>query len=272
MAEMQAYLDGAGVGLRTFVGIYPVTAAELAQVEHSRPLYYASLANLPPRLARHDEEIARAYARMEAMQAGADLGTVFYFVTHQTAGGTARQPGSLIAVEWFNRTSDTDLSEFAASRPPLTLDEFVQIVVHEGAHNLQRIIQTEPNFISIYVNPERMTLRNFAIREGAADYVAHIAADRLFAPRHTFGDPREREIWAEFQPLMNETIFAQPGWFQGRFADGRDWPIQMGYYVGYKMTEHVHSRDGEAGLRQVLSAHTDEHFAAVAARYAEKFA
>lgn len=153
------------------------------------------------------------------------------------------------------------------------LNELVQVTVHEGVHSLQRHLQGEANYISIYVNQERMTLRNFAIREGAADYLADVVAGRRVTARNTFGEAREADIWAEFQPIMNQTIFAQPGWFQGAFADGRQWPNQMGYFVGCKMAEHMHrsAADPAAAMLEVQSPHTDEQFAAIAARYAQKF-
>jgi hypothetical protein len=119
-----------------------------------------------------------------------------------------------------------------------------------------------------------MTLRNFAIREGVADYVTHLVSGRRFEPRHAFAEPREAEIWAEFAPLQDEHITARPGWFTGRFADGRAWPIQVGYFVGYKMAEHIHrgAGDPDAALIELLSPNTDEQFRAIAERYGAKFA
>lgn len=272
-ATLQAYLDDASDGMQTWLSVYPATADELAERLAQRPRYYASLREMPARMAPFEPEIARAYARLEAMAPGSDLGAVYYLVGKRSAGGTARQQGTFLAVEFFGLTESTDLREFGGRADVYDTNEMVQVAVHEGAHNVQRHLQTEPNFISIYVNPERMTLRNFAIREGVADYVTYELTGRRFEARHAFAEPREAEIWAEFQPIMHETIFAQPGWFTAGFADGRDWPIQVGYFVGFKMAEHIHrgAVDRDAALRELMSPHTDDQFAAIAARYAEKF-
>lgn len=273
-AEMQAYLDGAGEGLRTWLSIYPATAAELTAEYAGRPRYYASLSTMPQRLAPLEREIAQSYANMEALVPGADLGAVYFLIGKRNAGGTARQLGTMVAIEFFGRTDQTDLSEFPANPTLFELNELVQVVVHEGAHNLQRHLQGEQNYISIYMNPQRMTLVNFAVREGVADYLAYLIAERRMEAKHVFADPREAEIWAEFQPIMHENIMAKPGWFTGRFADGRIWPNQMGYYVGYKIAEYYHAsaRDRRAALLELLAPNTDEQFNAIAQRYAEKFA
>ena len=273
-AVLQAYLDGASDGLKTWLTIYPATADELASELGLDPAYHASLASSPRRIAALEPEISRAYARLEAIVPGADLGDVYFLVGKGSAGGTARPQGTFVAVEMFGRTDQT-LSPETGTRPAsYGLNELVQVVVHEGVHNLQRHVQGEPNFISIYVNPERMTLLNFAVREGVADYVTHHLTGRWFEPRHAFAEPREAEIWAEFRPIMTETIMARPGWFTGRFADGRGWPIQVGYFVGFKMAEHIHrnAADGSAALFELMSPHTDAQFRAVADRYAQKFA
>ncbi len=272
-ATLQAYLDGASEAMRTWLSIYPATAPELAAEYTSTPLYYASLRDMPSRLAAFEPEIAGAYTRLEALHPGADLGAIYYLVGKHSAGGTARGLGTLVAVEFFGLTEQTDLSEFEGPPHLFDANELVQVVVHEGVHNLQRHIQGEPNFISIYTAPERMTLLNFAIREGVADYVTHAFTGRRFEPRHAFAEPREAEIWAEFQPIMHETIFAQPGWFAGNFADGRAWPIQVGYFVGFKMAEHLHqgAADPDAALRELMSPHTDAQFQAIADRYAQKW-
>ncbi|NOT08421.1 MAG: hypothetical protein HOP28_09470 [Gemmatimonadales bacterium] len=253
LVVFQRYLDSAAAGFRAYVGIYPTTAGDLAAELRRRPRYYGSLAALRPRVAALEPEVARAYARLEALHPGADLGSVHYFVAVKRAGGTARGIGSLVAVEQFGRTAETDTSEFRDT-DVYDLNVLAQITIHEAVHNLQRQMQGEPNFISIHTNPARMTMRKFA-------------------GRHAFADPREAAIWAEFQPVMDQTIMQQPGWFQGRFADSRVWPIQVGYFVGYKMAEHYHrnAANREQALKELLSPYTDEQFAAIAARYAEKF-
>lgn len=271
-AEMQAYLDGAAEGLRTWLTIYPATADELVEELAGRPHYYASLSNLPARIAPFEQEMAQAYVRMENIAPGADLGAVHFLIGKRNAGGTARQLGTMVAGEFFGRTPQTDMREFSPGATLYDVGDLVQVVVHEGAHNLQRHIQGEPDYISIYTNPARMTLVNFAVREGVADYVTYLVTGRLL-DRHAFAEPREAEIWAEFAPIQNENITAKLGWFTGRFPDGRAWPNQVGYYVGYKMAEHVHTTaaNRDAALMQLLSPNTDEQFNAIALRYAEKF-
>ena len=273
-AALQAYIEAAGPGLQTWLGIYPFTAEQLAAQLERRPAYYRALAGLRPRLVALEPEILAAYAQLEALHAGADLGGVYFLVGRYSAGGTARHLGAMVAVEFFGRTAETDMSEFSADDTLYGEGELVQTVVHEGVHNLQRQIQGDANFISIYVDPTRMTLLNFAVREGVADYVTNLVSNRLISSRHDALDPIEADVWAEFQPLMQANIMEAPGWFQGDFADGRVWPNQPGYYVGYKMAEHIHlnAPDRSAALIELLSPHTDEQFAAIAARYAQKFA
>jgi hypothetical protein len=274
LTTMQAYLDGASDGMRVWRGIYPIEAQKLASELKRRPLYYASLATLPARISALEPEIGHAYDRLEAMHRGASLGTGYFLVGGYTAGGTAREIGTMVAVEFFGRTQHTDMREFEDDKVLYGIDELVQVAVHEGVHNLQRQIQGQENYIAIYVDEARMTLRNFAVREGVADYLTDHITGRRIAVRHAFGDAREEPIWREFRPIMNETILAKPGWFQGAFPDGRKWPNQMGYFVGYKMAEHIHksAADGDAALIEIMSPHSDPQFQSIADRYAQKFA
>lgn len=259
--------------MRVWLGIYPITAVELAEEFRRRPRYYASLAAIPSRIAPLEAEIAGAYGRMEGLHPAASLGGICFLVGNYSAGGTARPNGTMVAVEFFGRGPQTDLSEFKPNPTLYDVNDLVQVVVHEGAHSLQRHLQGMQNYITIYTDRNRMTLRNFAIREGAADYLTDVIAGRRLAARHAFGDGYEAQLWAEFRPIMNETIFDKPGWFQGAFTDGRVWPNQMGYYVGYKMAEHAHrsALHQDAALKEVLAAHADTQFQSIADRYSRKF-
>jgi uncharacterized protein YjaZ len=103
-------------------------------------------------------------------------------------------------------------------------------------------------------------LLQLSIREGSADYLAHLAAGSHTNPAaHAFGKAHEKEVWDDFQQDMHTTKVEN--WLGSRPAR-QGWPNGMGYFVGYKITEACfrNSRSRGEAIRHVLAATDYEEF------------
>lgn len=66
---------------------------------------------------------------------------------------------------------------------------------------------------------------------------------------HEFADPREAELWREFQGRMHDKDFS--GWL---YQDSEGRPYDLGYWMGYKITKSYYERaaDKRKAVRDIL--------------------
>lgn len=114
------------------------------------------------------------------------------------------------------------------------------IVAHELVHYQQK-----------YPKGER-TLLAKAIKEGSADFIGELISGRhINTLLHEYGNPKERELWEEFKQEMNGTNLTK--WLYNG-DQVKDRPADLGYYVGYKITEAYYLRkvDKKQAIRDIL--------------------
>ena len=264
------YFDRATPGLEDFLGIKIGSVERMARAVNAHPRFYASVRPSTLRLAEAEPEIRAAFRRMEALYPDATFPDVYFVVGGMSAGGTASQRGLLIGAEFLGRTPDMPLDELGAWYQTVIapVEQAPLIVAHE-------LIHYEQDF-SV---PER-TLLVGALVEGSADYLGEMISDDggFNAHIHAWADPREEEIWCAFEAEMDgddtSDWIANGGNPENRPA-GLDY-ADLGYYVGYKISEAYHEqaraagRDDQDVVRAIL--HVDDAPAFLAeSGYAERF-
>jgi hypothetical protein len=253
-----SYIDRASPGLRAFMQRRRMTAQDLANAIASRPAYYAALANIWSRPERPMYKIKSAIAGLQRLYPQTQLLPIYIFVGNSTAGGLADPAGVLISAELYGDAKGVGLSELSA-RPSSVrkLDDIGYLAVHETVHIQQAIAQGPETYMRLFNGG---TLLQLAIREGSADYLAQLASGGHTNPAaHAFGKANEKEVWRAFQQDMHGKKVE--GWLAGRSARP-GWPIGMGYFVGYKITEAYfrNSRSGAEAIRDVLAVTDYEKF------------
>jgi hypothetical protein len=223
-------------------------AAALARAVAARPRFYAAIRGTMEEMARPDgpvlAAVRAALERVDALLPGGPLPDVYLVVGRMTSAGCAAPAGVLLGAEMFARGPDTPLDELspwerAACGTPADLPG---TVAHEVAHARQPPLRGDATLLAL------------ALREGAADFVAALAAPPTAAARarHAWGDAHEAALWAEFVGVMHGRDGR--GWlYQGDAAGGR--PADLGYYLGYRVCQAYHSAaaDPAAALRRILS-------------------
>jgi hypothetical protein len=262
LAAFQAeYFDKGSYGLREFTRLRINSPRNLVGTMEASPRYYASIRESTLSVDSMKDGIMASFIKLKTLYPEAVFPDVYFLIGVMNSGGTTTDRGLLIGTEMYgltNRTPNEELTDW--HRAVLkSIDALPQIVTHELIHYEQK-----------YPKGNR-TLLGQAIDEGSADFIGELAAGgNINESLHTYGNPRERELWVEFQKDMNGRDTSK--WlYQGGKA--KDRPADLGYYVGYKICEsyYAHAVDKKQAIKDILEIKDFNLFLA-ASRYGEKFA
>lgn len=254
------YINKGSIGLRDFVQLRIESACALANWVARHPAYYASIRPSTERVTSFTPEIRQSFRKLKELYPASAFPNVYFLIGRMNSGGTTSYNGLLIGVEMYGRTPDMPTSELndlqkTVLRP---IDEVPGVVAHELIHFQQK--ETQAN-----------TLLAQAIREGSADFVGKLISGHIInLVQQEYGNKHEKELWAEFKEVMHGSNIS--AWFyNGGSAKVR--PADLGYYVGYKITEayYTNAKDKKQAIREILETTDYDQFLKLSA-YADKFA
>ena len=97
-----------------------------------------------------------------------------------------------------------------------------------------------------------MSLLGRSLHEGGADFIGElITGGNINQHLHKYGNARKKQLWLEFKKEMNNKDTSN--WlYQGDKA--KDKPADLGYYIGYKITEAYYNRakDKKQAIKDIL--------------------
>jgi uncharacterized protein YjaZ len=171
-----------------------------------------------------------------------------------TSGGTTSKNKLLIAAEIAAADSAIDISELPQYlKNILGNNDIISYIAHETVHTLQHGFPMGE--ILKLAKYKRLNLLNMAITEGSADFIT----TRLFGLNinkriFTYGEKNECNLWKEFEKSFKSEPFSYRGWLHN-FRSVKGKPADLGYYVGYKITEAFYNRakDKKKSLRSILN-------------------
>jgi hypothetical protein len=255
------YLEKGSAGLKEFLRVRIRSAENLAATIDMHPKYYAALRESSRKAPAYKEAIRASFHKLKKLYEPAVFPNVYFVVGRMNSGGTLTDTGLLIGVDMYGLTKDTPVEELgrwhrAVLKP---IEGIPHIVAHELIHYQQKYPRDDS------------TLLGKAIREGSADFVGELISGGLInAHLHTYGNPREHELWMEFKQEMDGKDLSK--WlFQGDAA--KDRPADLGYYIGYKICESYYKQaaDQKAAIRAILEIKDFKDFLN-ASKYESKFA
>ncbi|MDX1394513.1 MAG: DUF2268 domain-containing putative Zn-dependent protease [Gemmatimonadota bacterium] len=243
------YREQGSEGLADFFGSRIEDVPTLLREIRSAPRYYAALRPQTPRVQEFVPEIHRMFADWLELYPEADLPDVFFVIGRRTSGGTTSAGRLLIGTEMYGRTPDTPDEELSDwQRDVLApIDRIPAIVAHELIHTQQRA--TRPQ-----------TLLGRVIQEGMCDFLGELISGlNINAHVHEWADARAAELWADFREVMGERE-TNAGWLYG--ARSEDEPADLGYWLGYRITEAYYEKAGDRGaaIREILTIQDYEAF------------
>lgn len=259
-ALFEEYYLPASPGLVDFLKSRLGSEYDLLEAVRRRPGTYHAMRPATLRLAAAVPQVRQVFARWKAIYPGALFPDVYFVIGKMNSGGTTSSDKILIGAEMFGRTGatpDSELSPWLRSvlRGP---DSIAAIVAHELIH----VNQT---------GPEPTTLLGAAIQEGSADFLGELVSGGMInQAMHGYGDAHEEELWNAFAAEMHGTDLSH--WlYQGNRA-GPDRPADLGYYMGYRITQAYYERapDKTKAIAEILSIQDYDAFL-TASGYTDRF-
>lgn len=240
------YLKPGTRGLQGFIKGRIQSADNLAAVIRSHQAYYTSLKPSLDKIAGMQDTIRQSLAALKTLYPKAVFPPVYFVVGALNSGGTTSGQALIIGAELYGRTDQTPTHE---------LNDWLQTVIkpveevpHIVAHELIHVQQTY----------DGGSLLAACIKEGAADFLAELISGRHINQHvHEFANPREAELWAEFQQRMHGKDYT--GWLYSN-SPGR--PNDLGYWMGYKITKAYYDKqpNKQAAVQDILNIKNFDRF------------
>lgn len=250
------YLKKGSKGLKAFTKNRIRSAEYLSTVVRKNAGYYNSIKYSTLKVSQMEDEIIQSLVKLKEIYPKATFPPVYFVIGALNSGGTATGRNLIIGVDMYGLTEDTpkeELSNWLKSvlKP---IEEIPHIVAHEVIHFQQKY--------------DGGSLLKRSIKEGAADFIGElISGSHINKHVHEFANPRERELWKEFQGKM--LTKDTKGWLYSS-QEGR--PNDLGYWIGYKITKSYYdnSLDKKKAIDDIMHINNFEKFLKES-KYADKF-
>jgi len=227
------YIAKGTIGLQDFSeqkNLPPGLNAALRSIPKSA--YYEDIRSNTENISGQISDAKKALLRLTELFPDTRISDVYFLIGGMSAGGRISSNGLLIAVEMFAKNENTSLNGLSSWLRSVLRDKdnLPSIVVHESIH-IQQLVHSG--------NTTYQTTLEKSIQEGMADFITLLVLEELpFFNQHLheYGDPREEELWRQFEREMD--IFVQgTEWLYTGSLTEEGHPADMGYYVGYKIIE-----------------------------------
>jgi hypothetical protein len=254
------YYDKGSQGLKDFITLRLNKVESFVATLSKYPLYYGSIRQESLKVNSMKSQITRSLRKLKTLYPDAVFPDVYFVIGKLSSGGTTSKNGLLIGTEMYCRTSATPEAELGEWLKQVlkSMNALPAIVAHE-------IIHFEQN------NAASNTLLSQSINEGAADFISEMIAGQMINPHlHSFGNPRERELWEEFKREMHGKVMLK--WLYNGSAI-KDRPADLGYYMGYKICEayYKEAKNKKQAIKDLLNIKDFEAFLKDS-QYEKKFA
>lgn len=260
------YLKKGSVGLQEFLRSKIGNSCNLVTAIDAAPKYYASLKAQSAKVENYKPQMLASFKKLKEIYPDALFPNVYFVIGRMNTGGTATLKGLLIGFEMYGKTDDASVAELSGWKKSSVgkIERIPFIVAHELVHYQQK----NAHLTSLYGG--EVSLLGKSLSEGSADFIGELISGDTDNPLlHEYGNPREKQLWLEFKKEMNNTDTSN--WlYQGDKA--KDKPADLGYYVGYKITEAYYKRakDKKQAVKDILEIKDFNHFLK-ASGYEEKF-
>ncbi len=255
------YIDPGTAGLQDLNYIGRIETEGLAKTIESYANYYKAIRLITLEIDKQRAETVWAFRKLKELYPPASFPDTYFAIGHFEGGGKASNEGLLIDAEMFAVAPGVPITELGAweKEHALAPTELPPVITHEFVH-----------FLQAYASQDTLLCK--CLNEGSADFISELALGRLLATTqkaHAWANPREHQLWDEFQKDMNGTDISH--WLYAGSAKG-DRPADLGYWMGYKISEayYRNATDKKQAIKEILMVKDCNEFVK-ASRYAEKF-
>jgi hypothetical protein len=251
-AFQRLYLDRATNGLLDFIQITNLTAESIVETVSIVPKYYNSVRentyiakNSAPIVEEIVDKIKDIYPNFKQHKVCFVMGTL-------NTGGTVSDDFLLIGTQIAAATNETDLSEIpnkyirdVLGQSKDVVKRIKEIVAHEYIHTQQ------PSF-SYAEEAVKCQLLRRSINEGSCNFIGELlTGSNADLVGLEYGDKHEEELWQDFKNELCNSSWEN--WFYN-FETVEDKPADLGYYIGYKITEayYNNAKDKEQAIIDII--------------------
>lgn len=254
------YFRKGSYGLQQFTRLRIGNACSLVENIEKHPKYYAAIRESTLKVDSMKGAIKASFHKLKELYPEAVFPDVYFLIGRMNSGGTTTDKSLLIGTEMYGLAKQTPTEELGDWHRAVlrSIETIPFIVAHELIHYQQKHGKVEN------------TLLKQAVNEGSGDFIAElISGGNINDHLHCYGNPREAELWAEFQKEMDGKDVSN--WlYQGDKSKHR--PADLGYYMGYKICEAYYKQaaDKKQAVKDILEIKDFKQFL-LASKYAEKF-
>jgi len=224
------YLEDGSVGLKDFVPYRIESAKKLLKTVEKRKQDYAEVRIKSESLGAFESIIKSHYQYFKDINSEAVFPPVYFVIGAFNSGGGVTENGIIIGTE-------------------VDFQNIVYFVIHELMHFNQKYSQKPIG---------KATLIEKAIEEGSADFLASLIMKKDY--KAEYAEFHLDELCREFVEIMNETKYH--GWLYGSNGKKEGRPNDLGYWMGYKITEayYQNSTDKNKAVYDILNIQDFEGF------------
>ncbi|MFN7926104.1 MAG: DUF2268 domain-containing putative Zn-dependent protease [Bryobacteraceae bacterium] len=246
-ALQSLYFNQATQGLRDFVQVRGLNAANLGAAIDAYPKYYATIRDNTLKVAAQKPLIDLYLSRFLGLYERARFPAVYFLIGRVSTGGTVGPSGSLlIGTEVFSLGGDADPSDLKQKIPAFytamgSIDRLPLIVVHELVHTQQRY-RSSSNLISA------------VMLEGVADYLTGMVAGRTINDRLSdYAEAHRAELFQRFAADWRAKPSDYSKWLYN-YSASREEPADLGYWIGHEISRDyfTRARDKNAAITALV--------------------
>ncbi len=249
---LENYIERGSLGLKTF---YRVRMGQQTDkfVARIRVLesYYKSIQKVSLGFDGLKPEIIDAAKKLKEIYPEAFFPPIYFLMGSLNNVGTPDGfAGMLIGTEHLCMSPETDLTSLSKFDKMVIFDvgQTVPIIVHEYVHLQQK-------------NTTEKTLLDYAIMEGAADFVAYLILGNYTDPDlYEFGFAHENQLWEIFKSQMHTED--TDDWLFNAYDPETGFPANLGYFIGFRICEsyYHHATDKSKAIKEILEIEDFESF------------
>lgn len=253
------YIDSATVGFKSWIEKRGNTTEGLVKGVNTMLPFYESIRENTLKVQSYEKEIRAGFYALKHLYSKARFPDVYFFIWFFfNSGSTTTDEGLMVTIETRSIDVETPMDKFPEIHrkmiASMDLTGLAALVVHESIHEQQKDYETK-------------NLLEKAVREGTADFIAELCTGKNPSVAvHEYANPREEELWKEFQNRMNGKDYS--GWTG--IPNNR--PAGLAYWMGYKIVEAYFAKknDKESAVKFLIET-TDYRRVFRESGYEEKF-
>jgi len=201
------YLNKGSDGLKDFISYRIESPKNLLKIVRKRKAEYEAIKKGSYEVELQANRMGEFYKVFKETYEEAVFPPTYFVIGAFNSGGTSSKNGLIIGVEVQNRIANIPY-----------------IVAHELIH----FNQNYPN--------GKTNLLEQSIREGSADFIGELISGKHINETATkYGSDNEEQLCSEFVEIMNDAKYH--GWLYGSKGKKEGRPNDLGYWIGYKITE-----------------------------------